>query len=201
MAKEINVKEVFRIGFILFAITALAAAMLAFVNAKTKPLIDENAIIKEQNAMNSVMESAASFDEVEITADIEETAGRFGGTVEKAYLAKDASGNTVGACVITETSGYDVGIETVTGVDADNKVTGVDIIAMNETPGLGANAQNDAFKNQYIDKTGTVEVSKTAADDTHIQAISGATKTSRGVTNGVNIALSVSEKLLNGGDK
>ncbi|MBR0469718.1 MAG: FMN-binding protein, partial [Clostridia bacterium] len=37
--------------------------------------------------------------------------------------------------------------------------------------------------------------------DTEIQAISGATKTSRGVTNGVNIALKVAEKIVKGGVK
>ena len=201
MANKIDIKEVLKVGFILFAITAIAAALLAFVNAKTEPLVEKNALIKEQNAMNSVMEDAKTFDEMEITSDIEKIATELGGEVEKAYIAKDASDNIIGTCIITKTTGYDVGIETVTGVDINKTVTGIDIIAMNETPGLGANAKNDDFRAQYIGKTGTVGVSKSSSDDTNIQAISGATKTSNGVTNGVNIALSVSENLFNGGIK
>lgn len=190
MKEKINIKEIIKIGVILFLITALAAALLAFVNGKTAPRIEKNSIAKEQNAMRTVMPDAAEFKEAEIS-----------GEASKAYTALDGEGNVIGACVITETTGYDVGIQTVTGVDTDLKVTGVDIIAMNETPGLGAKAAEESFRSQYIGKGGTIGVSKSAPSDTDIQAISGATKTSNGVTHGVNIALQTAEILLGGGNK
>ena len=191
MKEKINIGEIIKIGVILFLITALAAALLAFVNGKTAPLIEKNSLEKEQNAMLSVMPDAAKFEEVEITD----------GEASKAYTALDSDGNVIGACIITETTGYDVGIQTVTGVDADLKVTGIDIIAMNETPGLGAKAAEEDFRSQYIGKSGTIGVSKSASSDTDIQAISGATKTSNGVTQGVNIALKTAEILLKGGNE
>lgn len=192
MKDRINIGEVIKIGLILFAITALSAALLAFVNAKTAPLIELNSIEKEKAAMRKVMPGAADFEKAD-DIDISE--------VSSAYIALDSEGTVIGACVITETSGYDVGIQTVTGIGCDLKVTGVEVISMNETPGLGAKAKDESFRSQYNGKSGTIGVSKSSADDENIQAISGATKTSNGVTKGVNLALQTAEILLEGGNE
>ena len=199
MNEKINIGEIIKVGLILFAITAISAALLAFVNSKTAPLIEENALAKEKDALKTVMPDATDFVQVDVTPELQALIDG-SDAINKIYVAGDGE-NGVGVCVITETSGYDIGIQTVTGVDKDLKVTGIDIISMNETPGLGAKANNDDFKAQYAGKSYEVGVSKTAATDTDIQAISGATKTSNGVTNGVNIALQVAEKILEGGDK
>ena len=200
MENKINVKEIIKIGIILFLITAISAALLAFVNGKTAPLIEKNSLVKEQEALREVMPEAAEFEETAIDCatgiGIDDN-----NALNKIYLAKDTSKNVIGVCVITETTGYDKGIQTVTGVDKDLKVTGVEIISMNETPGLGAKASEEGFRSQYIGKSAEIGVSKSAASDTDIQAISGATKTSNGVTNGVNIALRVAEMVPMGGNE
>lgn len=185
--------SIIKIGLILFLITAISAALLAFVNGKTAPLIEKNSIAKEQDALKAVMSEAAEFEETTVDTNT--------GALKKVFLAKDADGKSIGVCVITETTGYDVGIQTVTGVDADLKVTGVEIISMNETPGLGAKAADDSFKSQYKGKSGEIGVAKSAPSDAEIQAISGATKTSNGVTNGVNAAIKAAQILLEGGNE
>ncbi len=199
MSNDINIKEVLKTGAVLFAITALSAALLSFVNAKTAPRIEQNSVIAENNSMRAVLPEAADFKAAEITEEMMAEADKIGGDVEKVYTASDASGKTIGVCVITDTTGYDIGIETVTGIGLDGRITGVEIMSMNETPGLGANASKPEFTGQYTGKSGFIEVSKAGADDTHIEAISGATKTSKGVTNGVNIALGIAKIMLNGG--
>ncbi len=191
-----DIKEVIRVGAILFIITAVLAALLAFVNGKTAPIIAQNELEKEKIALQAVMPDAAEFREADISA-MSEGAEK----INKAYVALDNNEKAVGACVITETSGYDVGIQTVTGVSTDLEVTGVEIIAMKETPGLGAKASEEAFRSQYIGKSGEIGVSKSGASDTEIQAISGATKTSNGVTEGINMALKAAEFLIGGGNK
>lgn len=196
MKEKINIGEIIKIGVVLFLITAVSAALLAFVNSKTAPLIEKNSLEKERNALRAVMPEAAEFRDAEIPAGITDS-----GEINKVYTAFGADGNITGVCVMTETTGYDRGIQTVTGVDADLKVTGIEIISMNETPGLGAKASEEDFRSQYIGKSGTIGVSKSAPGDTDIQAISGATKTSDGVTRGVNIALKTAEILLEGGNK
>ncbi len=199
---KINIGEILKIGVILFLITAILAALLAFVNDKTAPLIEKNALEKEQASIKAVMPEAVEFQQAVLKdreLSIEE--GIVDGQINNGYMALDANGKIIGVCVITETIGYDVGIQTVTGVNTDLEVTGVDIISMNETPGLGAKAAEESFRSQYIGKSGEIGVSKGASNDMEIQAISGATKTSEGVTRGVNIALQAAEILLNGGNE
>ena len=201
MNKKMNTGEIIKVGVILFVITAVLAGLLAFVNAKTAPLIEQNSLIAEQEAMKTVMPDAISFDEVEITDDLTSLAAESSGEISKAFIALDGNSQKIGACVITVTTGYDVGIQTVTGVSADLVVTGVDIISMNETPGLGANADKPEFRKEYEGKTAGITVVKTPPYDNSIQAIAGATKTSNGVTKGVNIALDAAQILLEGGNE
>ena len=199
MKEKLNVGELIKTGVILFLITALSAALLAVVNGFTAPMIAKNNTEKKNSAMRAVMPDAADFGNCDITPEI--AALENSDKITEIKTALDADGKVIGVCVITETTGYDVGIVTVTGVDKDLKVTGVEITSMKETPGLGANAQNEDFRKQYIGKGYKIDVDKAAADDTHIQAITGATKTSRGVTRGVNLALEAAAIIMEGGGK
>ena len=61
-----------------------------------------------------------------------------------------------------------------------------------ETSGLGSNASKPAFKDQFIGKSGTLAVSK---DGGEIEALTGATITSRGVTESVNSALAAAASM------
>jgi len=71
-------------------------------------------------------------------------------------------------------------------VSSDGTVSGVSIIKMSETSGLGANASKESFRAQFVGQSGTLAVSK---DGGSIDALTGATITSRAVTSGVNSAL------------
>ncbi|MFR2465176.1 MAG: FMN-binding protein, partial [Clostridia bacterium] len=88
-------------------------------------------------------------------------------------------------------TGYGGDMEMAVGIDADGNVTGVSIISHGETPGLGAKATEADFIDQYSGKNAkeTLTVVKGDAAENEISAISGATITSRGVTEGVNEAL------------
>ncbi|MBP3360809.1 MAG: RnfABCDGE type electron transport complex subunit G [Clostridia bacterium] len=180
-----NAKEIIRVGLILFVITALSALLLAFVNKKTAPLIEENNRIKTENSMRTVLSDAESFEKLDFEGE---------GVVE-AYAAKSGS-DIVGVCVVTEANGYGGAIRVVTGVSADNKVTGIDILSHSETPGLGANATGDSFKSQYAGKAAGIGVSKGTAKDNEINAMSGATITSKAVTAAVNTALEAAGEIL-----
>lgn len=80
----------------------------------------------------------------------------------------------------------------VVGVGTDGTVTGVSIISMSETSGLGANASKESFRGQFVGKSGELAVSK---DGGEIDALTGATITSRAVTSGVNTALVVASEM------
>ena len=85
------------------------------------------------------------------------------------------------------------------GIDVSGTVTGIQILEHSETPGLGANASNPSFTDQFIGKTETLTVVKGEASANTISAISGATITSRSVTESVNTALTYFQEILKGG--
>ena len=93
--------------------------------------------------------------------------------------------------------GFDNTITMMVGVDAEGKVLGISIIKHTETAGLGAVAAagtpaGEAFRNEFVGATGSVSVSK---DGGEVEAITGATITSRAVCVGVNAALEVVGKM------
>ncbi len=176
---NINIKEILKIGIILFLITAISALLLAFVNKATAPVILQNKIEKTYKAMAVVMPDARDFKPIEyiVEADIDE-----------AYTALNSQGEQIGYCIVSHANGYGGKIQVLVGIDADNTITGIEILSHAETPGLGANATKPGFKNQFTGKTLGVELSGNS--DNSIDAMSGATITSKAVTNAVNIALS-----------
>ena len=77
------------------------------------------------------------------------------------------------------------------GVDNDGKVLGISVISHTETAGLGAVAAaatsaGESFRGQFVGVSGEVSVAK---DGGQIDAITGATITSRAVCAGVQSAL------------
>ena len=86
-------------------------------------------------------------------------------------------------------------IDSMVGVKTDGTVAGMDFLSISETAGLGMNADSDDFKSQFVGKSGVIGVNKNTSTDTEIQALTGATITSKAVTNAVNIALELYEEV------
>ena len=177
MKTESTALYVVRLAGILLAITAIVAACLAGVNAITKPIIDELNAAKTQKAIETVL--PGGFDE-ELTGYADET-----GLVSKVY--KGANGYALEVLP----SGFDNTITMMVGVDTEGKVLGISVVSHTETAGLGAVAaentsKGEAFRSQFVGKSGSVAVSK---DGGELDAITGATITSRAVCVGVNAAL------------
>lgn len=178
--------EIVRVGLILFAITALAALILAMVNNSTNTIIAKQETEKMEKAMVEVLPQANGFEEMPIELSQEST-------LTKIYES-DA-----GYVVFAAPKGYGGEISMAVGIDKDFKVTGLSIISQSETAGLGAKSTEPEWQKQFIGKTENIEVSKNGASGNQIDAISSATITSKAVTKGVNEAIEA-VKLL-GGDK
>lgn len=181
----IQPKEIIKVGLILFVITALSALILAVANSVTSPIIAENNKIKTEKMMQALLTDADSFEIVDVEAQ----------QVVEAYIAKSGD-DVVGTCVVSEANGYGGAVKVITGIDKEGKVTGVDILEHSETPGLGANATKPEFKSQFEGMTMNIGVSRGSASGNEINAMSGATVTSKAVTEAVNAALAISQILL-----
>ena len=93
--------------------------------------------------------------------------------------------------------GFDNTITMMVGVDTQGKVLGISVISHTETAGLGAvaaasNSAGEAFRGQFIGMGGSLAVTK---DGGEVNAITGATITSRAICVGINAALACVENL------
>lgn len=175
MKTETNVHFILRLALTLFIITAITAAALAGVNALTE---DRIAAVKAENtrkAIEAVLPGGG--EEIPFTDE--------SGIVTKVY-ASDS-----GYAVEVTPAGFGGAVDMMVGIDREGKVLGIRIISHAETPGLGASAASEnetgnAFRDQFVGLTGTLAVDK---DGGEIDALTGATITSRAVTSGVNAAL------------
>ena len=108
---------------------------------------------------------------------------------EETYTGDDTNISAVYKCDIgyvieTVTAGYAGDIRMLIGVTNEGKVNGLVVREMNETPGLGTNAlQDHEFLAQFLNTTGDASVG------TNIDAITGATVTSKAITRCVNSAV------------
>lgn len=90
----------------------------------------------------------------------------------------------------TDKEGYGGDIKITVGITADGTINGISILSIAETAGLGMRATEPAFYEQYQGKQAEkFVVSKDGGDGEPIDALSGATITSRAVTGAVNAAL------------
>jgi Na+-translocating ferredoxin:NAD+ oxidoreductase subunit G len=114
--------------------------------------------------------------------------------VGKTYIVYDAfdiNGNIAGHVVKASGQGYGNKIELLLALDATAKtIKGISIIDQKETPGLGDRIVEDSWRGQFkgkpSEKTLVVIKGKKSVNENEIDAISGATISSRGVTDIVN---------------
>lgn len=161
----------------LFVICLVATALLGLTNDVTAPIIEELAIETEMKSRQIVFADAASFGE----------ANEVDGASVVAAL--DENGEVIGHVVVNIAKGYGGDISVMTGVDAEGKVTGVNILSHSETAGLGAKATEQSFRDRFIGLIEGITVSKDKAGENSIDALTGATITSRAVVNAVNAAI------------
>ncbi len=172
----------------LLAITLVAGVLLSIVYQLTKDTIAAAEAQELTDSYSAVMSQASDFVEIE---NPETDAFGEDNTLNTALYAYDSSGNEIGAVLsVTSHKGYGGDIDITIGIDTDGVITGIVVTSMSETSGLGANCQNEEWISQYIGKSGEVAYTKTGATASNeIDAISGATKTTRAITNAVNAAL------------
>ena len=177
--------EFVQLGGILCAITLVVALALGAVNAVTAGPIAEQNAQKIKDSLENVMPGAESeqIDVPEGTTVTTETKNATSVTILSAYkMTKD--GADAGYCVEVGPTGFGGAVDTMVGIDSDGKVTGISVIsASSETPGLGARSTEPEFQAQFAGQVGT-EVA-VAKDGGSIDALTGATITSRAVSEGV----------------
>ena len=192
-------KEIIKPALILFMICACIAAALAYVNGVTRPIIDESVKLEKLEGLSKVIPDADKFSDPQSNQQLKdkgiETTDRIGNLFEG-----KKNDELIGYVVEVSSKGYGGPINMLIGINLDQEIVGVIIASSNETPGLGSKASDKSFISQYFGlHEGEFRVVKgKAASDNYIQAISGATITSKAVTVGVNDAMTLVSSILGG---
>lgn len=178
-------------------ITVVAGFCLGYIYELTKNPIAEMEEKTKQEAYMKVFPSASTFNQIDsfdatIADDVVTKAGIAGVSVDDALMALDASGNLAGYVISTTShEGYGGDVKISMGIDVNGCVLGVEILSISETAGLGMKANTDDFKNQFKNKTVSqfAYTKQGAAQDFEIDALSGATITTKAFVNAVNAGI------------
>lgn len=178
MAEKTSFAAFARMVAVLTLICTLVAMLLAGVYALTIDTYEENLLATKRAAIASL------FDRETVDTEMLSTEGF---EVEELYRVTDG-GALLGFCANVKSAGFGGDIDMMVAISPEGNLLGVKIVAMSETPGLGSRAGEDEHLSQY-------KGSFTYGDEEYltlgeqVDAISGATVSSRAVHAGVNTAL------------
>ncbi len=181
--------EFLRLSVTLFLIAGVMAFLVALVNNITAPVISRQNDEKTSQALMEVLPGADSFVSVYYPSNSSTDVD-----VQGVYR----STNDVGYCVKVAPKGYGGAIETIVGFDANGAVTGIKIVSMSETSGIGTKINNSDFLQNFIGKTTVVKGDKKISDKNTVKYISGATKSSKAFMKGINAAIDIASRLAGG---
>ena len=166
-------RDIIKITLNLVIVYLVGGLILAAVYAKTSPIMFRNAVLEKQKALKDLMPDADKIEKMGDWTPHEKHAEYF--------VARKGS-DIIGYVVESFGKGYSSYIDIYIAVDKDFKVQKISILHHAETPGLGDEIETDSFKSQFKDKDlDHLKVVKTDTKE-YIQAISGATISSRAVT-------------------
>ena len=167
-------------------------------NEEAKDMIEE---IDRENCRAAIAEALQitdpSIKEVESTEEQEKTAEKFDAKLLQIYEVPDGSEQRYALKV--SSSGSQGTIVMMVGFDKDGRISGVSVVSHSETSGIGTKVVGNE---STVSGVGAVDQyrGKSAEDyplkiGKGIDAVSGATVTGKGITEGVNAAIAVFQLL------
>ncbi|MEG1254554.1 RnfABCDGE type electron transport complex subunit G [Clostridium sp.] len=168
-------KENLKLGATLLVITAIAGLILAFAYDITRAPIEAKAK-EDQAAALKVVLAADEFEDLNVEG-VE--------NILAIFEAKTGGETTGHVFNVIAKGGYGGDIELMVGINTDGTLSGMTVLKQSETPGLGTKATEPGFTDQFNGMSSEKELSV----GSDIQAVTGATITSKAVTSGINTAI------------
>jgi electron transport complex protein RnfG len=181
--KDAKVSEIIKLGVTLMLYATVACVGLAFVYAGTKTVIEQRSQADLEAALKEVFPNADSFGDLAGAIRSPDASVSFGAQYEVRQ-----GGSVIGAAITATGSSYGGPATVLIGVGADGRISGVKIMEISDTPGLGANAASPGyFVNRPAGITFYGQFAGKAADDPFevsgdVIPITAATISSRSIT-------------------
>mgnify|MGYP001611325238 CR=1 FL=1 len=183
-------REMIKMVVVLTVLSAFSGGLLAAIrNGTAEDIENQKLTFVKGPAIKTILEGASN----------DPIADRFkitDGDVERSFFVGKFDGKAETVVFETFGKGYGGDVGLMVGVNVkEDKVVGVGVTTHQETPGLGAKAKTDAdFAGQFKALSAKDPV-KVTNDGGKINAISGATITSRAVCNAATAASDVYNRL------
>jgi electron transport complex protein RnfG len=198
MSKKNKKSSIIHDALSLTIITIVCSFALAFVFEITKDPIKAQEDAKKNEGYQVVYSDAAGLaTDEELVALATETdlstlnADYSGVTIDDVIQALDDDGNKIGYIVKSNVRGYSSTISVATGYSLEGVVQGIELLAINDTPGFGMELTNPEFKNRFsgVQTSHFLLTKGSASNDNDIDVYSGATITTTAVLNAVNAGI------------
>lgn len=185
-------KTVIKMLITLSLIGVISGALLSQISAWAEPKIEMHRKAATEQAIYMVQPSAKDYQKVE-TVDFE------------LYKVFDESKNSIGYALPFEGNGFQGKIRLMIGIKSDLKeLVGLEILEQVETPGLGTKVTEDPFTNQFEELVAEPQVAwvkgAPPTKPNEIQAITGATISSKSVVKIINDGLTKLRSAKEGGN-
>ena len=172
---------IFKIALNLILTCLVSGCIIGVVYFITGPTATAKAEQNKQDSMKALVPDADKFVPVEGETDT---------------VIAEKGGEKVAFIIPTAPKGYGGPIKMLTAVKADGTVLDYAVLEANETPGLGDKGAKSPFKDQFKGKKlENLEVTKEHGVKDKIQAMTGATISSRAFTLGVKQAVEKAAQL------
>lgn len=179
-------KNIIQIILVLTITAIISGFVLSSVNNWAKPYIEENRIKAIAQAIFLVQSDGKKYEKLSINEmDV--------------FEVFDENNNSVGYAVVNQGNGFQGTIKLIFGIDRNlERIHAIEILEQVETPGLGSLITESDFKSQFknlnIQPFVQVVKGKKPSKDNEVQAITGATISSKAVVQIINDAVSKLKK-------
>lgn len=182
-------KETLKLGLVLAAFAAGACVALALVYTVTGPTIEGHEVKQLELSLKDLFPEADSFRALDGDVAPKDGSVKFDQTYEVTR-----AGAPLGVAIKVRGSSYGGDTTMLVGVGTDRRITGVKVLDIKDTPGLGANAKSPTY---FVDKSTKTTfpgqfAGKPLSDPFEVKkdvtAITASTITSKALTNMVKQA-------------
>ncbi|MBT8259441.1 MAG: RnfABCDGE type electron transport complex subunit G [Bacteroidia bacterium] len=171
----------------LFVITVVAGISLGYINQVTEGPIAQAKLQRTTNALNDVL---PEFNNSPIddmwklkTEVVKDSIEIYPGMID---------GERIGSAIVASSEkGYNGLIKIMVGFKPDGSIINIRVLEQKETPGLGTKIKNEKFISQYRDKNPATFNLKVKKDKGEVDAITGATITTRAYSEAVQLAYDI----------
>ena len=165
-------RNILKLSAVLLIIAAISGVTLGVIYTVTKEPIAKQVKLEEEKALKAIFPKATSFNLIT-------------GKDNYTYYKVHVKNKLIGYAIDASGKGFASTIKIKVGMNFNKTIRSIIVTNQNETPGLGTRIKSEKFTDQFMNKTLKQVLLKKDSRKGTIDAITGATISSRAVSEAV----------------